>query len=192
MTDDTEVVALAREKNPDAWRKLHTRHHAAVRRVCRGFGGLNEADIEDLVQDTFLKAYDAIDDLRDDRRLRPWLLSIARSRALDRLARRNRQRDLARAFLEDPARGRDAPRTDPEQSERQARIQIVRELLDSLDDGPEAETVRLFYLEGELSARQIAERLGVGKSTVTMRLERFRRKVARRLSAQLEREELIP
>jgi len=43
----------------------------------------------------------------------------------------------------------------------------------------------LFYLEGTLSAREIAARMGVGKSAVTMRLERFRAKVKAQLSERL-------
>ena len=50
-------------------------------------------------------------------------------------------------------------------------------MIEALREGPEKETVRLFYLEGKLSAREIAQRMGVGKSAVTMRLERFRAKV---------------
>ena len=60
-------------------------------------------------------------------------------------------------------------------------VDVVRRLIDELPEGPEKDTVRLFYVEGELSAREIAERLGVGKSAVTMRLERFRAKVRREL-----------
>ena len=58
-------------------------------------------------------------------------------------------------------------------------------VIDGLREGPEKETVRLFYLEGTLSAREIAVRMGVGKSAVTMRLERFRAKVRAELSQRL-------
>jgi RNA polymerase sigma-70 factor (ECF subfamily) len=57
----------------------------------------------------------------------------------------------------------------------------------SLPEGPEKETVHLFYVEGRLSAREIAERLGVGKSAITMRLERFRGKVKKRILAEVAR-----
>ncbi len=56
-------------------------------------------------------------------------------------------------------------------------------MIDSLREGPEKETVRLFYLEGTLSAREIAQRMGVGKSAVTMRLERFRARIKEQLVA---------
>ena len=78
----------------------------------------------------------------------------------------------------------EAPAPDPESG---AEVEVVRRVIAELPDGPEKDTVRLFYLEGELSAREIAERLGVGKSAITMRLERFRAKVKRRVLAEVAR-----
>jgi RNA polymerase sigma-70 factor (ECF subfamily) len=66
-------------------------------------------------------------------------------------------------------------------------VRIVGDLIARLPEGPEKETARLFYIEGELSAREIAEQMGVGKSAVTMRLERFRARVKRELIIQLAR-----
>ncbi|HET9753960.1 MAG TPA: hypothetical protein VFP52_13400, partial [Myxococcales bacterium] len=68
---------------------------------------------------------------------------------------------------------------------KEAELRAVREVIDGLREGPEKETVRLFYLEGTLSAREIALRMGVGKSAVTMRLERFRARVKAQLCERL-------
>jgi RNA polymerase sigma-70 factor (ECF subfamily) len=43
---------------------------------------------EDVVQDTFLKAYDKIDQLRDTSRIESWLVRIAMNKARDQLRRR--------------------------------------------------------------------------------------------------------
>jgi RNA polymerase sigma-70 factor, ECF subfamily len=64
-------------------------------------------------------------------------------------------------------------------------IAVVRDLIARLPEGEEKRTVELFYVEGELSAREIAEKLGVGKSAVTMRLERFRSRIKRELLRQV-------
>ena len=69
--------------------------------------------------------------------------------------------------------------------EKEAELRAVREVIDGLREGPEKETVRLFYLDGTLSAREIAARMGVGKSAVTMRLERFRARIRAQLSERL-------
>lgn len=192
MPEETteSLVMRARDGDPAAWREIHALHLSSVRRVCRGFGQLSQADVEDLTQETFVRAFRNIEQLRQPAQLRPWLLTIARSRCLNRLSSRAAERRAAGAFAEDPALGAKAPKGDERWLDRERRAQIVRELIEGLPEGPEAETVRLFYVEGELSAREIAERLGVGKSAVTMRLERFRAKVKRRLAAVLAREGL--
>ena len=136
-----------------------------------------------------MRAFKHIERLRDPARFRPWVLTIARSRCLSRLSQLSTERRATEAFAADPAQGLNAPRIDAGEVDRARRIEIVREIIDGLPEGPEAETVRLFYIEGELSAREIAERLGVGKSTVTMRLERFRARVKRRLAALIARAE---
>ncbi len=69
----------------------------------------------------------------------------------------------------------------PESLALEVDISIIRELIDRLPEGPEKQTVQLFYVDGQLSAREIAEQLGVGKSAITMRLERFRARVKREL-----------
>lgn len=187
-----DIIQRARQRESGAWRELYARDAQAVRRVLYGFGKLSTADVQDLLQETFVRAYEHIDQLRDDGAFRPWLLRIARSRALNRLRAAANRHKLASAFAADPAAGLMAPRQDEQLAERQARIALVRDLIDSLPAGPEAETIRLYYIEGELSARQIAERLNLGKSTVTMRLERFRAKVKARLAARLLRAGLEP
>jgi RNA polymerase sigma-70 factor (ECF subfamily) len=185
MTDDT--VRRARAGDRSAWKEIFRRHQVGVRRVCCAFHQFSGADVEDLVQETFVRAFESLPRLRDDDAIGPWLLAIARSRCLHRLARRGSEGRTAAAFAVDPAAGATAPSTDPAHREREARVALVRKLIDSLPTGPERETVELFYVDGTLSAQQIADKLGVGKSAVTMRLERFRAKVKRRLAASMIR-----
>jgi RNA polymerase sigma factor (sigma-70 family) len=53
-----------------------------LHRYCARLTG-SVIDGEDVVQDTFIRAYVAVDELEDDRRLRAWLFRIAHNRALD-------------------------------------------------------------------------------------------------------------
>jgi RNA polymerase sigma-70 factor (ECF subfamily) len=69
----------------------------------------------------------------------------------------------------------------PESLTLEVDIGVVRDLIGRLPEGPEKDTVSMFYLEGQLTAREIADKLGVGKSAITMRLERFRARVKREL-----------
>ncbi|GAB5544761.1 MAG: sigma-70 family RNA polymerase sigma factor [Sandaracinaceae bacterium] len=91
--DDAELVRRAREGDRWAEEALYRRH---VRRVTdaatRVLGRSDEA--EDVVQDTFLKAFTKLDSLRDPSLFPRWLLRIAMNRARGKL----RRRKLMRSF----------------------------------------------------------------------------------------------
>ena len=187
MTGESDLIHRARSGDRDAWRELYRLHAGAVRRVCVGFSSLSNADVEDAVQETFVRTFRSIDALRDPALFRPWTLSIARSACLKRITKHASESRTTTAYSEDPSVGARAPSSDADSELRERRIAIVREMIDALPEGEQRETVRLFYIDGTLSAREIAERVGVGKSAVTMRLERFRARVKRRLAIELLR-----
>jgi RNA polymerase sigma-70 factor, ECF subfamily len=187
LTDeDASLVARARAGDRAAIRALYERHRPAVFRVARAFAALDAGDVDDVVQDAFVRAFAALPRLADPARFGPWLLTIARNRALSRLERRR----AGDALVEDLAREAEALAGDAgalPDPDADGDVALVRRLIAELPDGAEKETVRLFYVEGELSAREIAARLGVGKSAITMRLERFRAKVKARILADVAR-----
>jgi RNA polymerase sigma-70 factor, ECF subfamily len=187
----SEVVGLvdqaARGEEP-AQRELYRRFKPAVARLAGSFMSLDRDEVEDVVQETFIRAFQALPRLRDRASFQAWLFSIARNRARTRLEHQGLQeRVREQASMEAPEAVPHFPSA--LQAERDA--EVVRKLIDELPEGPEKTTVSLFYVEGALSAREIAERMGVGKSAVTMRLERFRARVKRELlqrvlAAQME------
>jgi RNA polymerase sigma-70 factor (ECF subfamily) len=184
--EDATWVAAALRGESGAQRALYDRHRPAVWRLARGFVGFDVDDVDDVVQESFVRAFRGLAGLKEPARFGPWLLTIARNRALSRLARRRAGAELA----EELAREAEVAATDlrPEPGwDAGAELELVRRLIADLPEGPEKETVRLFYVEGSLSAREIADRLGVGKSAITMRLERFRAKVKRRILAEVAR-----
>lgn len=183
---DAADVAAALRGDRAAHRALYDRHRPAVHRVARSFPALDADEADDVVQDAFVRAFASLARLEQPARFGPWLLTIARNRAITRLARGRARAQLAEELgreLEALGEG-EAPPSEPGAG---AELELVRRVVDELPEGPEKETVRLFYLEGGLTAREIAARLGVGKSAITMRLERFRAKVKRRLLAEVAR-----
>jgi RNA polymerase sigma-70 factor, ECF subfamily len=165
--------------------ELYRRYRPAVTRLAVSFSELDSDEADDVVQESFVRAFRALASLKDRERFGAWLFTIARNRARSYLTWRATHTRAAEEatreaqLLEDHAPGAS------QALEREAELRAVREVIDGLREGPEKETVRLFYLEGTLSAREIAMRMGVGKSAVTMRLERFRAKVRAQLSARL-------
>ena len=120
-------------------------------------------DAEDILQETYLAAYQAFPHLKDEAAFRPWLLSIVRNKWRDWYRRQARRPDTPVEELPDGA----AP--EPEDT-------AVEETLDRLSDR-DARMLRLFYLE-RLPQREIAKLLSIPEGTVKSRLsvarDRFR------------------
>ncbi len=73
---DADLVVLARDGDPVAFRLLVERHQSMVRARARSLCG-NPSDVDDVVQESFLQAFIALDRLRDPERFAGWLAAIA-------------------------------------------------------------------------------------------------------------------
>jgi len=184
--DDASLVARARAGDVRAQRAIYDRYRPLLDRVAGSFAELDGDDADDVVQESFVRAFRNLGNLEAPERLGAWLVTIARNRSLTRLARRKARNEL-QTELSREAEARGEQSVEMPDPEAALELDVVRRIVTELPDGPEKETVHLFYVEGQLSAREIAERLGVGKSAITMRLERFRAKVKRRLLAEVAR-----
>jgi RNA polymerase sigma-70 factor (ECF subfamily) len=72
---DGDLVQLARDGDPVAFRLLVERHQPAARARARSLCG-NPSDVDDVVQEAFLRALISLDRLRDPDRFAGWLSSI--------------------------------------------------------------------------------------------------------------------
>ena len=89
---DAEAVALARAGDPDAFRLLVERHSRKIHRLAFRLTG-NQTDAEDIVQETFLRAYRSLDSFDERAVFTTWIYRIATNHALDLL--RSRKTRLA-------------------------------------------------------------------------------------------------
>jgi RNA polymerase sigma factor (sigma-70 family) len=94
--DNRELVEAARRREGPAWDELMRRYGGLVRGVVARYR-LQEADAADAVQNTWLRAVEQLDALRDPERLGGWLATTAGREclALIRRARRERPDDVA-------------------------------------------------------------------------------------------------
>src|ERR1700735_969250 len=72
---DGDLVRLARDGDPAALRLLVERYQAMMRARAAGLSR-NRSDVDDIVQESFLQAFVALDRLRDPDRFAGWLAAI--------------------------------------------------------------------------------------------------------------------
>ena len=151
----------------------------------------NRADAEDVVQDSFVRAWLGFRDLRDEGRVRSWLYRIVRSVLSDFRARRGHRETLApMLYLEDSAQDvvvSDEPGPFERLTESISSAQI-HELLHMI---PEVFSVpvELHDLEG-LRYHEIAEIVGAPLGTVMSRIYRGRKLLASLIAAHSARWDL--
>jgi len=90
---DGELIARWRAGDERAATSLVDRHAPSLARYAVSLG-VREA-VEELVQDTFVRAFGSLDAFRGDSSLRTWLFTIARRLVFDRRRARRRQKDMA-------------------------------------------------------------------------------------------------
>jgi RNA polymerase sigma factor (sigma-70 family) len=150
-----------------ALEECYQRYGPAVRGYLRRF--VPPPDIEDVLQDTFLDVWRCRGQLDPGRRFEPWLFAIARRRAIDSLRRRRGVVDVAVV--------RDLMGEDGDQlAEQLAWAAEVRAALDQMP-AEQREAIELAYF-GQLTQREIAERLGIPLGTVKARVSRGLRRLA--------------
>ena len=177
---DGELLRLARDGDPAAFRILIRRHDRYLYRIARSVL-LDDHEAEDVVQETYVRAFTRLVDFRGDASLSTWLTRIALNEALQR---RRRRRRTVHLDVIDAARDRAdmqidrspmiAPDQDPERAT--AQHQIRRFLERAIDDLPEAfRTVFVMRDIEEASTEETATVLGIRQQTVKTRLHRARR-----------------
>ena len=90
--DDSAAVERARSGDSDAFRLLVEQHSRHVFRLAFRMTG-NEQDAEDVVQETFLRAYKQLDKYEARASFSTWLYRIASNYSLDLIRSRKRHED---------------------------------------------------------------------------------------------------
>src|SRR3954470_15492377 len=88
--DDAALIARWRTGDERAATALVERHAQAIARFVASLGERDE--VEEVVQDTFVRAFGALDSFRGESTVRTWLLTIARNLLRDRQRGRKRAR----------------------------------------------------------------------------------------------------
>jgi RNA polymerase sigma-70 factor, ECF subfamily len=184
---DSDALAISRVRagDDDAFRELVERHGRAVYRVAYRITGRVE-DAEDVVQETFLRAYRQLDRFEARANLRTWLHRIATNCAVDLLrARPKREQAEEPETLERAAGATGDGLPLPDRS--LLGVQIKERLTGAMAllTDMERATFTLRHFEG-LSIDEIAGMLGLKTGATKHSIFRAVRKVRRELRPFIE------
>jgi RNA polymerase sigma-70 factor (ECF subfamily) len=178
--DETESVAVARARagDGDAFRLLVERHSRSVFRLAYRMTA-NEQDAEDVVQETFLRAFRQIDKFDNRASFGTWIYRIAANYSLD-LMRSRRKREDHREGEPDVL---DTLPTAALPADRVVYSSQLREHVDAAMAGlsPQERTAFVLrHFEGQ-SIEEIGEALGIGLSATKNSIFRAVQKLRRTL-----------
>ncbi|BCW98543.1 MAG: RNA polymerase sigma factor [Armatimonadota bacterium] len=174
------LVERARRGERDAFEALFRETHVRIYNLFRALG-FSRDEAADLTQETFVKAWQNLDGLREPEKFLSWLFRIARNQAKDLLKYRSRHPrvDLEElGALADPEQDLPLKAVESEELERE-----VRRAVASLPESQRAPLI-LYHFQN-MPVAEIASALGVPFGTVLSRLARARAALARRLAPRI-------
>jgi RNA polymerase sigma-70 factor (ECF subfamily) len=184
---DQQLVSLARQRDEPAVRALTRRYNRRLYRVARSILR-NDSEAEDVVQETYVRAFTGLDLFRGEAGFGTWLTRITMNEALGRLRRRRPTVDwdthgedrIHAEIIQFPL----SASNDPERTMAQSEIRDVLE--HSIDELPDAfRVVFVARIVEDMSVEETAELLGLRPETVKTRLHRARLLLRDTLEKQL-------
>jgi len=189
VADERNLVERAKSGDQSAFRAIMEQNNRRLYRVARAVMK-DDTEAEDVVQETYLRAFFNLSKFRGESSLTTWLTRIALNEAL---GRKRKQRAMVTLETVETAQETSAQiikfpamttETDPERSAAQHEI---RKLLErAMDALPEPFRV-VFVMRDveEISIEEAATHLGIRPETVKTRLYRARRLLRQSLGGQL-------
>jgi RNA polymerase sigma-70 factor (ECF subfamily) len=190
-TGDAELVARARDRDEVAIRAIMQSNNRRLYRIARGILR-NDSEAEDVVQETYYRAFVHLDEFRGESSLATWLGRIACNEALGRL--RQRRPTVDWTTLENTQSENQVfdsqviafplqHQIDPERTRAQRQMQrFVEQAIDELPDDFRIVLVTR-TIEG-MSVEETAALLNLRPETVKTRLHRARRLLREALDKQ--------
>ena len=170
-----ELIRRAKARDEQAVRAILQANNRRLFRIARGILR-NDAEAEDVVQETYVRALTHLEGFRGESSLSTWLSRIAMNEAIGRLRGKRLSLDLD-SLPEDRGEAEIIPfpaaSSDPERSMAQRQIQeVVERAIDQLP-----EPFRLVFITRvmeEMTVEETAELLSIKPETVKTRLHRAR------------------
>jgi len=191
LDNEDVLVAEARAGNTESFTTLINQYDRHIYRLALNITG-NQEDAEDVLQDSFLKAYSNLSQFKGGSRFYTWLVRIAVNEALMKLRKR---RGASWVSLDEPAEMDDRsliPREVEDWTENPERSYARSELRDILSQAieklePQFRTVFVLRDIEEFSTDETAKMLSLSVPAVKSRLLRARLKLREQLNKYFKR-----
>jgi RNA polymerase sigma-70 factor, ECF subfamily len=178
---EADLVRAAQGGDPAAFTEIVRHFQRPVYRVAYALTR-NASDADDLAQETFVRAYQAIGRFRAGEPLYPWLSRIAVNLASSLFRRRRRRPETSIEPLLEAGR---QWAVDDDPAERAAETERHERLAEAFAGlSPEHQAVLALRVVEDLTYDDIARALGVPAGTVMSRLSRARAELRARLEAR--------
>ena len=162
-TEAAAVLARARQGDSEAFRALVERHSRSVFRLAYRMTG-NEQDAEDVVQESFLRAYRQLGRFESRANFGTWLYRIVANCSVDLMRSKQARHDQVRGDSLDAEGAAELPAADVPGPERMA------------ESGEIDRRGSMARYKAETESRGGAEGVGAGHSTKDRRDNRTRRR----------------
>ena len=185
---DQELIAKVRGGEGAAFEKLMRRYNQRIFRAARSILR-DEAEAEDVVQETFVRAFHHLDDFEEGSSVGTWLTRIAVNEALSRL-RRSQRFDVLESEMNQQEGGSQLVESKQPGPEDQASSRELQSLLRAAIDSLSQELRTVFVLreiEG-LSTLETSEALQLSPEAVRVRFHRARHALRRAVEKQVGNE----
>jgi len=179
LRDDGDVVREAQRGDQSAFAEIVHRYQRTVYRTAYALTR-NTSDADDLAQETFVRAYRALDRFRVGEPLQPWLNRIATNLAFSLFRSRKRRPETSIEPLVEAGQQWGVVDDPAEHAEQADRHRHLTAAFDTLK--PEHQAVLALRVVQDLSYEEIAATLGVPVGTVMSRLSRARVELRARLA----------
>ena len=167
-TETSVLVTRFRSGDEKAFEQLYNKYckgmYNASLRICGC-----AADAEDVVQESFVAAFKALNELKKEPVFGPWLRSIIINRSIDCV--RRKKKNLVLIDVSEI----EEPEYEPESEEPEYTIEDVQTALQELPDGYRL-VLTLFVFEN-LGHRDIAEKLNISEGTSKSQYARAKKKL---------------
>ena len=178
---EKEQVRRAVAGDQMAYRAIYQLHEKAIRGRVSGYFKW-KADVDDVVSESFQKAFVNLPSFDTERELRPWLSTIATRTALDHLASIKRE-DQKKEGIKFTASGESSegqgPITDVDPEEEIINGENHERLMAFIEElSPLYKEVMVKYMIEELEYEEIAKELKLELNTVRTRIRRGKQQLA--------------